>query len=81
MNFEEELKDCFIKGLAVSESDKNKVETFEFSKFEQWDSIGHMRLIAQIEEKFGIRLQVQDVLDMNSFDAAKRIIGKYTHSS
>jgi|688.fasta_scaffold54936_5 acyl carrier protein len=70
-----QLKKAFVKGLGVSSN--APIETFEFSKTEHWDSIGHMKLIAAIEEEFLIQLDVNDILGMSSYTIAKEIIQKY----
>jgi acyl carrier protein len=71
------LKHTFEKGLGTSLD--NEFESLEFGKSEKWDSIAHMRLIAAIEEDFIIRLEVDDILGMNSFIRAKEIINKHLH--
>lgn len=69
------LKQAFTVGLGLNH--EVNFESLEFAKFEAWDSIAHMKLIASIEELFGIRLEVGDVLALSSFSAAKEILQKY----
>jgi acyl carrier protein len=47
---------------------------------EGWDSVAHMAIVAEIEEVFDIMLDVDDVLDMSTFDRAVEIVGRY-HAS
>jgi acyl carrier protein len=54
------------------------VDTLRYAESPAWDSVAHMSLIAAIEEAFGIMIDAEDVIDMNSFEAAKRIVAKYT---
>ena len=35
---------------------------------ESWDSIGHIRLIASIEEKYGLKIPPEDQIEMLNFD-------------
>ena len=42
-----------------------------------WDSLGHMDLIAGLEETFGISLGTVDVLDFSSYEKGKEILAKY----
>ena len=42
-----------------------------------WDSVAHMKLIAEIETQFDIMLETEDVIDMSSFKKAKEIVQKY----
>ena len=57
-------------------------KTFEFDshqfsldttpeKIPNWDSLGHMNLVAQLEAEFGLQFDVDDIMEMSS--AAKII--------
>jgi acyl carrier protein len=40
-----------------------------------WDSVGHLSLAANLEEVFGISLDVDDLMEMESVREIVRIIG------
>ena len=40
-----------------------------------WDSVGHLSLAANLEEAFGVRLDVDDLMEMESVRQIVRIIG------
>lgn len=40
----------------------------------QWDSIGHMALVAAIEGEFDVMLETDQVIDMSSFERACDIL-------
>lgn len=40
----------------------------------QWDSIGHMELVTEIESTFGVRLADDDVLTLGTFDRALELV-------
>ncbi len=42
-----------------------------------WDSIGHMALIAALEEKFDIMMETDDIIDFSSYAKGMEILGKY----
>ena len=42
-----------------------------------WDSIAHMQLIANLEKKFKIAIDSEDVIDMSSYNKALKILKKY----
>jgi acyl carrier protein len=69
------LQQAFQLGLGLDPT--ATYETLEFAKTEQWDSIAHMKLIAAIEEKFAIRLDVKDILELNSYLKAREIVNHY----
>ena len=39
-----------------------------------WDSFGHMRLITTIEEKLGVTLSMDQVLDIDCYGALKNTV-------
>lgn len=71
----QKLKKCFLVGLGIS----NEISDAElkYREIKQWDSVGHMQLVTQIESDFDIMMDTQDVIDMSSFTKAKEILTKY----
>ena len=71
----------------IEKYDKSFLETFSiekkvlqdlvYNKIEQWDSIGHMTLISDIEDKFKITFETDDVVDFSSYKKGKEILKKY----
>ena len=59
------------------EIDADKAQTLEFQAIDAWDSVGHMGLIAQIEEAFDIMMEPDDIVDLSSFEKGKEILAKY----
>jgi acyl carrier protein len=57
--------------------DSVDVEKLEYRDVPQWDSVGHMRLIAAIEQHYEIMLDTDDVLDLSSLAKAVEILRKY----
>ena len=46
------------------------VEGLTYRGVPAWDSLGHMALVAAIEEEFGVELDSDQVIDMASFPIA-----------
>ena len=44
---------------------------------ELWDSVGHMTLIAALEDTFDIMMETDDIVDFSSFEKGKEILEKY----
>ncbi|MCI8791832.1 MAG: hypothetical protein HFG38_03370 [Eubacterium sp.] len=42
-------------------------------ELEEWDSLASMSLIMKLEKEFGIKYEFDDILQMDSLDAVKRI--------
>jgi acyl carrier protein len=49
----------------------------EYNSIPEWDSVGHMTLIAGIEEAFDIVLEMDDIIDFSSYTFGKSILAKY----
>ena len=52
-------------------------EKLEDQSIPEWDSIGHMGLIAALEEAYDISIDTDDVIDFSSFEKGKEILKKY----
>ncbi len=66
---------AFVEGLGVDESMVNS--SLEYQSVSEWDSVGHMELIAELEDAFDIQMETDDIVDFNSFDTGKDILKKY----
>lgn len=69
------LKQSFRNGLGLNVEYADA--DLKYRGIKQWDSVGHMQLISQIENDFDIMIDTQDVIDMSSFEKAKEILTKY----
>ena len=47
------------------------------NEIEEWDSIGHMTLVAALEEEYKITLETDDIIDFSSFKKGIEILKKY----
>ena len=48
-----------------------------YQSVDLWDSVGHMSLIAALEEAFDIMIDTDDIIDLSSYEKGKEIITKY----
>lgn len=70
----EKYQNAFVEALEVKMED---VEGLEYQEIETWDSVGHMSLMAAIEDAFDIMLDTDDIIDFNSYATGKEILKKY----
>ena len=70
----EQYKTTFVEAFGVDES---AVEGLNYQDVEQWDSVGHMQMIAMLEEAFDIMMDIDDIIDFSSFEKGKEILAKY----
>lgn len=47
-----------------------------YNDYPGWDSIGHMTLVAALEEKFDCMLEMDDILDMSSYAKVCEIMSR-----
>ena len=64
---------AFVQTFEIS---KDQLEGLHYQDIESWDSVGHMGLIAAIEEAFDIMMDTDDIIDLNSFEKGKEILSK-----
>ena len=75
MSTKKKYQDIFIKSLSI---DSNKFnENIKYNEIPEWDSIGHMTLIAALEEEYKISLETDDIVDFSSFKRGIEILKKY----
>lgn len=67
----EKYRKAFSEGLEVS---IDQVEGLEYQAISEWDSVGHMGLIAAIEDEFDIMMDTDDIIDFSSFEKGKEIL-------
>ena len=71
MNLSEKYKKVFAETFNVELSE---VEGLRFKECPEWDSVGHVTLIANIEKKIGITLDPEEMFDLNSYSSGLEIL-------
>lgn len=74
MNNLEKYVNAFKETFEIEEE---KVIGLEYQAIPEWDSVGHMNLIAALEDAFDIMLDTDDIIDLSSFEKGKEIVNKY----
>ena len=49
----------------------------KYNTIPQWDSVGHMSMIAALEDAFNITFEMDDIIDFSSYKTGKEILKKY----
>jgi acyl carrier protein len=70
----EKYKKAFLDSFEAEES---TIEALEYESIAAWDSVGHMVLVAALEEAFDIMLEMDDIIDFSGFERGKEILGGY----
>jgi len=71
----EALREVFAAALEIAPERVNA--ELAYNSIEEWDSTAHMALVAAIEQRFGVMLQTQEVLDLSSFGKAAEILRRH----
>ena len=75
MSNKEKYDKIFVDCFSVEQNDLG--EKFMYQSVPAWDSVGHMGMIAAIEETFSITMETDDIVDLSSYIKGKDIILKY----
>ena len=51
--------------------------SLEYQSITAWDSVGHMALVAALEEVFDIMLEMDDIIDFGSYETGIKTMQKY----
>ncbi len=66
---------AFKEALEIDEA--ALTDELAFDSIPEWDSVGHMRLMASLEDAFDIMFETEDIMDFGSLGKGKEIIKKY----
>ena len=70
----EKYNKAFIESLNVTE---DQLAGLKYQAITEWDSVGHMGLVAAIEDAFDIMMDTDDIIDLSSYEIGKEILEKY----
>jgi len=70
----EKYNKAFVDNFNIEEQELSSIS---YQSISAWDSIGHMGLIASLEETFDIMMETDDIIDFSSYLKGKEILKKY----
>ncbi len=65
------FNNAFMEILGVTE---DQLAGLKYQDVETWDSVGHMSLMAALEEAFDIMMDTDDIIDFSSYEKGKEIL-------
>jgi acyl carrier protein len=68
---------AFMQSFGITELQLNNLK---YQDILEWDSVGHMGLMAALEESFKIEMEIDDIIDFSSYEKGKEILAKYNIS-
>lgn len=69
----EKYNEAFISTFEISE---DQLSELKYQDIAAWDSVGHMSLIAKLEDAFDIMMDTDDIIDFSSYEKGKEILAK-----
>ncbi|WP_434309626.1 acyl carrier protein [Hominifimenecus sp. rT4P-3] len=70
----EKYQNAFKEGLEI---EVENLEGLVYEEIPEWDSVGHMSLIASLEDAFDIMMETDDIIDFSSYQKGIEIMKKY----
>lgn len=74
MTNKEKYVNAFVEGLEIT---ADQVEGLQYQGIPEWDSVGHMALVSEIEDAFDIMMDTDDIIDFSSYEKGVEILKKY----
>jgi acyl carrier protein len=75
MSNREKYDHVFMNCFQIEKDKLN--EALVYQSITTWDSVGHMAMIAALEESFDIMIDTEDVIDFSSYLKGIDILAKY----
>ena len=69
----EKYNKAFCDTLQISE---NELKDLKYQGTDLWDSVGHMSLMAELEDAFDIMMETDDIIDFSSYEKGIEILSK-----
>jgi acyl carrier protein len=70
----EKYNKAFMESFNIEE---DKLKGLKYQDIIDWDSVGHMQLMAELEDEFEVELDIDDIVDFSSYEEGKNILLKY----
>lgn len=71
MTNKEKYNGAFCDSFEITE---DKLAGLKYQQIELWDSVGHMTLVANIEDAFDIMMETDDIIDFSSYEKGLEIL-------
>lgn len=67
----EKYNHAFCDSFEIAE---DKLNGLQYQQIALWDSVGHMTLIANLEDAFDIMMDTDDIIDLSSYEKGQEIL-------
>ena len=71
----EKLRECFSRSLGIPH--ERVTDDLAYNTLKEWDSVGHMALVVELEGEFDVMFDTDDILGMSTVAKARQILTRY----
>ncbi len=72
---DDRLVQCFVRALGLAAD--RVTEGLAYNAVREWDSVGHMALVAELEGTFDLMLDTDEILGLSSVAKAVELLHKH----
>jgi acyl carrier protein len=69
------LRECFSRSLGIPQ--ERVTDDLAYNTLKEWDSVGHMALVVELEGAFDVMFDTDDILGMSTVAKAREILTRY----
>lgn len=69
----EKYAQAFCETFEIS---ADQLAGLQYQQVELWDSVGHMSLVAALEDAFDIMMETDDIIDLSSYEKGQVILSQ-----
>lgn len=75
MHTQQHLQEVIAKAFGITPNDIT--DELEYQSIPEWDSVSHLVLVTELENAYGITIEMEDVLTMGTVAKIKELLKKY----
>ena len=75
MNNKKKYDQAFLSCFSINKDSVG--DDLKYNSIPEWDSVGHMSLISELEEVFDIMMEMDDIIDFSSYKKGFELVSKY----
>ena len=75
MSNKKKYDEVFIEIFEITKDELS--DSLKYQSITAWDSVGHMSLMAELEDVFDIMLEMDDIVDFGSYKTGIKTLKKY----
>ena len=75
-SYREKYNDAFYEAFDLDK--ETDLTELKYQSIDEWDSIGHMTLMSELEDNFNITISTEDLIQFESYTQGTEILERYS---